>query len=57
MEFWKKKLSNPHKVWPRNFITQFRETFIFGASQSELSIKSYGHLKFFRPKTFEILNL
>ena len=30
--------------------TPFRTTFIFGASQSELSIKSYGCLKLFHPK-------
>jgi len=32
------------------FVTPFRATFIFGASQSDLSIKSYDRLKFFRPK-------
>jgi len=36
-------------------MTQFRQS--FGASQSEISIKSYGYLKFFRPKNFETLNL
>jgi len=34
----------------RGFVTPFRATFIFGASQSELSNKSYGRLKFFHPK-------
>jgi len=57
MESWKKKLSNPLREWLKSFITQFRETFIFGASQSELPIKSYFHLKVFRPKNFETLNL
>jgi len=47
IEFWKAE----------GFVTPFRATFTFKASQSELSIKSYDHLKFFRPKIFETLNL
>ena len=35
----------------KSFVTPFRTTFIFLASQSELSIKSYVHLNFFRPKS------
>jgi len=50
MKFWKKNLL-------KSFIMQFRETFIFVASQFELSIKSDDHLKFFRPKIFKTLNL
>ena len=36
-----------------SFITPLRATFISGTSQSELSIKNYDHLKFFRHKIFE----
>ena len=43
--------------WPGASLPPFRTTFIFGASQSEFYIKSYGHLKFFCPKIFETLNL
>jgi len=32
-----------------SFNTSFRATFIFGACQSKLSIKSYSRLKFFCP--------
>jgi len=42
---------------PTSFVVSFQATFIFGESQSELSIKSYGQLKFFRPKIFETQNL
>jgi len=37
-----------------SFITPFRATFIFEASQSKLSIKSYGRLKFFHPKFLQL---
>jgi len=39
---------------PTKFVTSFRVTFIFGASQFELSIKNNGHLKFFHPKFFQL---
>jgi len=49
MEFW--NFQRPNRLWrlTKGFVTPFRATFIFGASQSELSIKSYGCLKFFSP--------
>jgi len=37
----------------KSFVTPFRTTFIFEASQSELSIKSYVRLNFFRPKSLK----
>jgi len=37
-----------------NFVTSFQATFIFGTSQSELSIKSYVYFKFFRTKFWQI---
>jgi len=50
MEFQKFKMRNPFWTLASGFITSFRTTFIFGASQSEFSIKSYDHLKKFYPK-------
>jgi len=47
IEFW---ISNLHWGMTINLVIPFRETFVFGASQSELSIKSYVRLKFFHPK-------
>ena len=55
--FGKKNFWNPLRVWPRSFVKQFQKISFFGASQSELSIKSYDYLKFFCPKNFETLNL
>jgi len=52
-----KKYFKPPLGLPTSFDAPFRETFIFGASQSKLSVKSYGRLKFFRPKIFETQNL
>jgi len=37
----------------KSFVTPLRTTFIFGASQSELPIKSYGRLKFSHPKSMK----
>jgi len=50
MEFWNFWRSNRLLQLASKFVTPFRTTFIFGASQYELSIKSYGRLKLFRPK-------
>jgi len=45
------KILEANRRWlARGFVIPFRTTFIFGASQSELSIKSYDRLKFFHPK-------
>jgi len=51
MEFW---IQNPLREFPTTFVIPFRATFSFGASQSELSIKSYDHLKFFAPKFLQL---
>jgi len=51
MEFWNFRKPNRLQRLARGFIIPFRAIFIFGASQSELSIKSYSRLKFFRPKS------
>ena len=54
MKFWKKKLClNPFWALATSFVILFQATFIFGAFQSELFIKSYDDLKFFRPKIFK----
>jgi len=56
IEFWKNfgfRRDCPQTSLPplsTNSIIPFQATFIFGASQFELAIKSHGHLKFFRPK-------
>ena len=44
-KFW---VSNPFWVLPTNFTNPSLATFIFEASQSKLSIKSYSRLKFFQ---------
>ena len=46
--------AQPPLAVPKDFVTPFP---IFGASQSEFSIKSYGRLKFFHSKIVETLNL
>jgi len=45
---------NSHRVLAITFLTSFQATFIFNASQLELSIKSYDHLKFFHPKFWQL---
>jgi len=51
MEFRNFRRPNRLRLLAKSFVTPFQTTFIFEASQSELSIKSYGRLKFFRPKS------
>jgi len=47
MEFWNFWRS---RRLASDFVTPFRASLIFGASQSELSTKNYGRLMFFCPK-------
>jgi len=44
--------SEPPLGFSSEFVTPFQATLIIGPSQSKLSIKSYGCLKFFRPQMF-----
>jgi len=53
MEFKKMDFESPPRM-TMNFITPFRAIFIFRSFQSELYIKSYGCLKFFRPKFLQL---
>ena len=38
----------------RGFVSSFRVTFIFYASSSDFSVKSYGHLKFFHANFWQL---